>query len=411
MDCMRCQGRLYSKPLRCGKDKCPIYEKVSMFKVKRVEDKEFSGKAPSVFVGRYNYPNINVGVLSTPEVGDEAWMLDAPSFWGKNSFDSNKIINFRNSLINSRFKVHTKSTHNKFLEETQLISLASRPVDLVVELENKPVYQMKVNDVLMPMGPRANLRKFILSSNPYVKRKIDTVVSDTDLKAVKGLERLYKKGVDENDLSKILSLGNLGVKRSRRLVPTRWSITATHDSLGKYLISNIKSFKETGYRLYFGGYLGNYYLILVFSDVWSFELFEMYLPNSLMNDSNEMKFCTDHEFYSGRKTYASNCVGGYYNCRFAVTEKLNELKRQGSVLVLRFITNEYKVPLGSWVCTEATKKAIGSIPLDFSSREELVDAAQKLSLERLKCDISDILKQSKVLNQIKTQKKLKDFFT
>ncbi len=410
MDCIRCQGRLYTQPLRCGKNKCPIFNKVNMFKYKKIKEKTFSGKAPSVFVGRIGYPNLNIGILSTPEFGDESWILDAPTFWGQNTFGSEKIINFRNSLINSRFKVNVKS-FNKYLENTQLVSLASKPVDLSINLETKPLYRMKVNDIVMPMGPAAGLKKLRLESNPHIKTKIEKIVSDTNLKSAKGLSILFDKGVNEHDLSKILSLGNLGIKKSRKLVPTRWSITATHDTLGKHLIKNLKHKNQVGFRSYFGDYLGNYYLILTLPDVWSFELFELYLPKTLLNSSQKVKFCTDYEFYSGRKSYAMNCVGGYYNCRFAIAEKLHEIKRQGSIIVLRFITDEYSIPLGSWVCTEATRKALNSKPQKFSSREELLAYAKKLCLDRFKYDISYILEQSKLLNIAKQQKRLNDFLT
>ena len=67
-------------------------------------------------------------------------------------------------------------------------------------------------------------------------------------------------GFDENYLSRILSAGTLGVKTQRKLVPTRWSITATDDTIGKELISQVKDCAQGEYWAWFGGYLGNYFL-------------------------------------------------------------------------------------------------------------------------------------------------------
>ena len=41
----------------------------------------------------------------------------------------------------------------------------------------------------------------------------------------------------------------------------------------------------------------------------------------------------------------------------------------GNVLVLRFITGDYAVPLGVWVTREATRKAMNGKPIIFSDKE------------------------------------------
>jgi hypothetical protein len=80
------------------------------------------------------------------------------------------------------------------------------------------------------------LKKAVLTSNPKINQHIEKAFSDTDLKAADALRILWKKGIDETALTRILSVGSLGVKVQRKLVPTRWSITATDDTLGKFLV-------------------------------------------------------------------------------------------------------------------------------------------------------------------------------
>ena len=101
-----------------------------------------------------------------------------------------------------------------------------------------------------------------------------------------------------------MSVGILGLKKDRKLVPTRWSITATDDIIGKSLISEIKDYSEiSSYYSFFGNYLGNYYLILIFPEVWSYELFETYVPSN-WNFTKPLRYGTDFEDYYGRKEYA-----------------------------------------------------------------------------------------------------------
>ena len=409
-DCLKCMGKHYSNPLKCGHNYCPISSKINSLQGKKLDKKEFVGTAPGVFIGRYNYPKINVGILAPPEkIEKDAELYESPNEWSKRDFEINDVLKFRSVIINSSFQSYVKTNSSKILSMSQEVAMASKPVDLEFNLDKKPYYNVKTSEVETVMGARAELRKAVLQENPKIDKKVDYVVSDNDLKSVGALSILYKKGYDENFLTNLLSIGTLGLKPQRKLVPTRWSITAVDDTLGKDLIEEIKDYKEIDCKLYFGGYLGNYYLIMFFPRVWSYELFEMYMPETLWNPNTELKVMTDHEFYEGRKKYADNCVGGYYASRLGVLEKFKSLKKQGAVLVLRFITNEYTMPLGVWVVREATRKALEK-ERDFDSKEEMIKFAKDLLLKKFNYNIDVTLKKSRVYDHINKQKTLKDFF-
>jgi hypothetical protein len=206
-----------------------------------------------------------------------------------------------------------------------------------------------------------------------------------------------------------LSVGNLGIGKNRKLVPTRWSITAVDDTVGKDWLNEIRQYPETDYTSFFGGYLGNYFLILFYPDVWSYELFETYMPKSSWNVTEETQFTTDYEAYAGRKTYAENCGGGYYAARLPILEKLKGMKRQASVLCLRFITGEYAVPLGVWVVREAVRKAMSSKPLHFADKSLMMKYANALIKKKFGFNLDNITKYSILLKEIKTQRKLTSF--
>ncbi|MBW3014750.1 hypothetical protein KY335_05950, partial [Candidatus Woesearchaeota archaeon] len=335
---------------------------------------------------------------------------DAPQFWSSEGYKIPQIIDFRSQLINSRFKSLVKNANNKFLELTQEVALANKPVDVEFKLEKKPFYRVNLQSHVAPMGPSASLKQAMLTENPHIPRKVDKVVSDTELLSANGLVQLYEKGIDENYLTQILSVGQLGLAVNRKLVPTRWSITATDDTIGKHLIENVKQFsKQTEFQCYFGGYIGNYYLILFFPEAWSYELFETYAEVSVWNPTGKIQFMTDNEWYSGRKEYAHDTAGGYYAARLGILEKLNSLKRQGSVLALRFITKEYAVPLGVWVVREATRRALESKPIHFASKELMLHYARLKIKKEFNFNLDLLLKESKLLKEIKEQKKLFDF--
>ena len=118
----------------------------------------------------------------------------------------------------------------------------------------------------------------------------------------------------------------------------------------------------------------------------------------------------DYETYRGRKNYAEETAGGYYAARYPILQHLENMKRQASVLALRFVLSEYDVPLGVWVCRNSVKKALSSQPFQFDTKEEMLEYAKNLISKEFKFDINNILNQSKVLNEVKTQTKLVHYF-
>jgi len=403
--CLKCKGRGF-----CGRTFCPIYAKSqSIFKVEKMLDKsDFSSSSPAPFVGYYGYPNVNVGILSPAKIEKKAELYDAPRYWADHNFKIPEIVDLRSSLINSRFKIEVKK-QNKFLEISKEVGMASKPVDVELSLDEKPRFKLKVDSYNAPMGPNAKLKNVQITSNPKISHYVEKVVDDIDLKAKNAILYLHKKEFDENFLTKLLSVGNIGLKKNRKLVPTRWSITATDDMIAKELIESIKDYKQADYLAFFGSYLGNYYLILLFPEPWCYELFETYMPKTSWNVDENINFMTDYEPYHGRKTYAENCVGGYYAARLSIAEKLEKMKKQSSVLALRFITGEYAVPLGVWVVREAVRKTMKNRPIEFASKELMLKYAGLLIKKKFNYDINNILKSSILLRNIKNQTKLSKF--
>jgi len=407
IQCIKCKGRGL-----CGRKYCPhILRSRAMFQLgNKLDSSEINSQSPAPFVGNYGYPHVNVGILAPPEMKKDTWQYDAPKFWAKEGFDIPSIVNMRSSLVNSRFKANIKKT-DKNIELSQEVAMAKRPVDIEIGLEDKPKFRLNTDTIAAPYGPKADMKKAQITSNPRIDTKVDKIVSDTDLKANDGLNYLYEKNVDENFLSKILSVGTLGIKKNRKLVPTRWSITAVDDTLGKNLHKKILDYNQVNdYMAYFGSYLGNYYLVLMIPDVWSYELFETYMPKASWNPEDKVNFMTDFEPYQGRKKYAENCTGGYYSVRLAILEHMKKMKRQGSALVIRIITGEYSMPLGVWVTREASRNALKERPLKFSSLQLMLNYSKALIKKKFGFDADMILNKSVLLKNYKSQSKLNRFF-
>ncbi|MDP3987460.1 MAG: hypothetical protein Q8P81_04515 [Nanoarchaeota archaeon] len=373
-----------------------------------------SNSPPSVFIGsKLKYPSVNVGILSPIERDDNAWVYDNAKYWAKSDFKIRDVLNLRNSLLNSRFKSNVtavRSDSSKFLNLAKEIALSSRPVDIEIELNKKIGPGMNRDRVLAPQGMRAEMKKARIVGNVKIEKKIEKVVND-DLKASDGMKYLYKNNFDEYTLSKILSIGALGLKKDKRLVPTRWSITATDDLISKGILERVRGYKWIeNHELFFGEFMGNCYLIMLFPNVWSYELFELYLPGSSWNPDKEIKAATDYENFGGRKDYASATAGGYYASRLPILQYLDKIKKQASVIAIRIELPSYWAALGVWVVRESVRKALDRRKLEFRDFNDLIDSTNKIGMIKFGFDSSKILKKSKLLESLKTQTHLGKWF-
>ena len=173
-----------------------------------------------------------------------------------------------------------------------------------------------------------------------------------------------------------------------------------------YATIKIKDFSIIDeYQFFYGNYLGNHYFVLLLPNLFSYELFEYGIRYGQIKD--EM---TDFEDYYGRKDYASNSVGGYYAVRLAVLEHLKRIKRQASIFIIRYETEEYWANLGVWVCETASRKAMDNKYISFYSRENALDFMRNFIFNKMKQDVGDVFKRSKLLNYVREQKNLFDFY-
>jgi hypothetical protein len=424
--------------LLCGKKSCPILLKKSVLKSlvpfeldkTRRNVEVFGASPPGFFVGHFNYPNVYLGPLipfqefeTGLEISDYH-MLDAPELWfGKSIID---VVKYRSSLVRSNFKLNVnigkksrKNTPslkiNKLLETSQELSMAARPVDTETKIERMNLRIMMDNHSL-PMGPSGITDKIEITENTKVHPQVDYCVSDIDLKATEAVsEHLYLKGhVPESTIKRVFSAGLLGEGKRRRIVPTRWAITAVDDIISKALIKEIKKFPEINeYQIFEATYLDNHFKILLFPGKFIYEMNEVWAPNTLWNISLDgskknlkPQIMTDFEFYRGRKSYASNITGAYYAARKSVCEYLYKIKKQARVLIFREVSGGYVVPLGVWVIRETVNNAMfTSDPLKI---DNFNDAIKKMA-EGFMVDYKYWKASSKLINFIKTQITLDNF--
>ncbi|MBS3815150.1 MAG: hypothetical protein KGY45_01155 [Hadesarchaea archaeon] len=402
--CLKCKGGR----MLCGRSKCPIQSRINSLKSieQKISKKSlFGASPPSIFVGRQGYPEVRIGPMVSPIQGEEGRKFNDPKAWlGK---DIEEVIDLRTELVRSNFNANVKSARkpDKFLDITQELAMASKPVDTEVELSKPPKIQLTYDGVLSPIGPTGNLKEAKLTENPKVDRPVEYLVSDHDARASVALEELYEKDVDVYQSSRLLSAGLLGNKKNRKLVPTRWSITAVDSQLGNNLLSQVKQYQQfSEIKLFSGEKLGNHFEILFIPDAYSFELIEMWRPNSVWTGKGSTQIVVDQEDWRSSSGY-SPLGGGYYATRLPVLEHMNKVRRKASVLAIREISSDYWAPLGVWVVRETARKALSQDPKTFETVEEALSSMAS----RLKVPRKEWYSKSKLLKRRREQLRIEQF--
>lgn len=398
--CVRCKGRGW-----CGKP-CKILAQLKMFQPKI--NKEFEGSSPpEIFVGKYGYPNIYAGILAPNEPGNTEYM-SMPELWHKQKMSITDILGYRSRMIYSQFNLLIKSAKsqqkNKLLETMQQVSMASKSADMSFKLKKKPATKINLSNFVAMIGNPAPLEKAKIESNIKIEKKVDYLVHDKDVKSITALQELYKSKISISHIIKVLSAGLLGLKIQRKLVPTRWAVTATDDTISKQLVEKIKSHPQIqDYRLFSANYLGNYYQILLLPGPWSFEVIEASSKGYFGHGNVAMWH--DYELFYGRKKYANSVTGAYYANRLAVSEYLSAVRRQATAIVFREVSEEYWAPCGVGILREVTREAMNKKPLVFDNMNDALNEIKK----QFKLPFDIYLRKSKLIENLKTQKRLSSF--
>ena len=362
----------------------------SKFQIPSVDvGKELDGTTPpSVFIGSWNYPKVYVGPMITPLEGDTS-IMDTPESWIANQKTQEDIIGYRMNLVRGKQLVGIKDLENGMVEKLQEISLASNSIDSEAEFGKKP-RGVSFSDHHAPHGPSAVIEKFDIESVRW-DRELEKIYYDTDLLAKEAVLDLHKEDVPFSQIQKAFSVGTMGIGKRRKLVPTRWSITACDSTIGNQLLKDVKHSEVLDtYRVYEFASLNNYYAVLLIPTPWQYEWMEAFLK---VLGKEEVIF-SDYEHYNGKKEYSR--VGGcYYTCKMAVLEALAREKRQAGVIVLREAYSGY-VPLGVFNVRENVRSAMKT---PFKEFEDIKTALTYVD-NNLKLSVDKFIEKSDLLQDI-----------
>lgn len=403
--CLRCR----SAQLLCGKPVCPILVKYDAFAqtLPMLGSRDLDGSSPpGVFVGRFGYPKVSVGPLVAPLHGDTL-LLDSPEDWVGRSV--REVVGFRTMLVRGTQRVHVLDAErpHHIVGDLQTLALARDSVETEAKFTRAPRGRLTLTDDAPPYGPSAPIESVRLDIH-RLDPKLERLSRDTDANARIAVRELYQGGVRVSRIQRAFSAGTLGRHGRRMFVPTRWSITAVDDLVGKENLARVRQLPELSeIRVHRLTALDNRWLIALLPGVFRYESIEAWYPSTLWNPNPDaVVIMGDHEGHQGRTTYAS--IGGcYYAARLAGSEALLKMNRQAGVLVLREVHPGEILPLGVWNVREYVRTALAQPPEVIPTLEALFGTiAQTFAIPLPRWRWASAL-----LHDVMTQRRLDDFLS
>jgi DNA repair protein NreA len=348
---------------------------------------------PSVFIGSYNYPKVFVGPMVPPVHGNTE-ILDNPEKWKGKSLE--EIINFRLNLVRGIQKIPVEQTEGRYVENLQEVTMSSKPTDLDLIFNKKISSNVSVDGESAPFGPIGEIKSAKFSGTTSTK-PIEKIFYDKDMKAQDAVLKLYNSGIEISKIQKCFSIGMIGQKR--KLVPTKWSITATDDIISKSIINKILENNLIDISKVFSyEHLGNIFSVILFPHRWIFEMVEAWYSNGILG------FGSDNEDARGIN-HPPHIAGAYFAAKLAVSEYLLKNRIQAGVLIFREIRPEYAIPVGVWQVREGVREAMKQKPrIIVKFNDALEIAATKTSVSK-----NEWIKNGKITDMIR-QKTLLDYF-
>ena len=325
---------------------------------------------PSVFVGSYNYPKVFVGPMVPPIHGNTE-LLDSPEKWKGRTLE--EIINFRLKLVRGIQKMSIEQTEGRYIENLQEVTMSSKPTDLDLIFSKNVSSNVSIDGESAPFGPVGEIKSVKFSGSTSTK-PIEKIFYDRDIKAQDAVLKLYNSGIEISKIQKCFSIGMLGQKR--KLVPTKWSITATDDIISKSIVDEIleNNVIDTC-KVFSYEHLGNIFSVILFPHRWIFEMVEAWYSNGVLG------FGSDNEDARGID-HQPNIAGAYFAAKLGVSEYLLKNKIQSGVLIFREIRPEYAIPVGVWQVREGIREAMKQKPeiiLNFNQALQIASAKTSVS--------------------------------
>jgi len=349
-----------------------------------------SASPPSGVVGEHGYPKVKVYVGVSADTNTDVKFLEDPPRWWDSSLKLEDIIKLRSEMINivNEGRYHVRDVEKLYSREISLIQVSDRPVDCEVKVEKILDRNIMFDLRLLPLSMRV-LGSIKVTTNPHIDHRMEKMIHDYDMKARDAIVELYKSGIDVYNIQRALSFGLLGTRRFRRIVPTRWAITAVDRTITKYLREEVKKFSEVPeFELYQVEYMNNRFTVIVIPGDLRVRWIEFWYPRAGM-EHRDNRPVLSLEIVEDLRGEVETMDGGFEAARMGILEALCKRRRKGKIIIIREILPNYYIGVGNWHIREDMRRIFTLKPIVRSSDDR-----------ELLRELSRVFKDDKIANVV-----------
>lgn len=384
---------LSSKKQYLNKTKLKFYQELKKIQKDFKPTKETQGFGGYAIIGEKNYPNLQTYNISNEEKLS-SYKNTAQNV--KQNYD-NIIKQKAKNIFGTTREQHIKQTTSKINEELQNIYKSKKEVEFTTHYSKELQFnKISMNSTHGIMGSNNQVNKINANQNTSTSKQIEKF-ADNEEKAKNAIISLYEREVNEHQIINLLALGTFGLQSNKKLVPTRWAITAYDQTLEKHLHQKIIKYNPlNSYEIYHHKDKGNEFIIILFPEPFQAQVTEKFeggLEEDYVSHNNKLQ------------TKEPMCSGGYYATKLPVFEQLNQRKKQSAYISIRII-KDYELPLGVVFVRESVRTALKNQIFKTSNKQEML----KFLFENYKNHFELYLK-SKFKKEIEQTKTLNKYFT
>ncbi|MCL4344070.1 MAG: hypothetical protein JRN26_05065 [Nitrososphaerota archaeon] len=292
-----------------------------------------------------------------PSITSDPGLFGDPNKWL--NISASDLLRLRLSSVTSLKPVNPeRSILDSDVRKLREVALSQKYVDIEVNMtkSQRKIFRDQFSGTISVKG---RLERVLNYSGTEFSRPIEKVFSDGSLRAADAVKYLFESDVNVYKIQQLLSVGSLGI--NRKLVATRWSITAVDSMLSSSMLREITQYGIISSYMVGKSYImGNRFAVVVEPECYSFEMLESWAPYNGSENLIQV-LARDNEGYFGRKDYADEVEGAYYAARFSAVKFLENIRKQASIIVLMEVDRNWIPSLGVWRVREGVKAAFENI--------------------------------------------------
>lgn len=331
---------------------------------------------PGLYVETTRYPILQAGILASTEPLEWLSIYDHPESW--RGMDRETILSMRRHLYSLVLPIDAREMQPKdHIETLQTISLSVAPVALGVEVGTLPPRHLGSQfGSQLPTSPVVNVRSLEILSNPEIS-KVAERITEKDIPAADAIWQLLDYEYSLEQVVRLMSIGLLGRKKNRRIIPMRSAYKAVIDSfIDRSIMELIDRPYTDDIQLYLGRVCNDSFTIVIRPgeprvDYLKIEDYESGCTRGTSFESTDIP-TTDAK----TSIYADHA-------RFSAYRHMLADAKQSHIIIFHHSNQQRNRILGPWVIRAGVQEALQSSHVsidDVSSLPAILDSILKPTL-------------------------------